>query len=81
MTKPVQQILGGLLVDDSFRTDMTATVTRADITVVVEEHEFGPLTGAELDVVFNMVDELQEQKRWRSLSRIVRIECMNWPCS
>ena len=67
MTKPVQQILGGLLVDDSFGTDMTATVTRADITVVVQEHEFGPLTGAELDVVFNMAESFKN-KTWRSLS-------------
>ena len=80
MTKPVQEILGGLLVDDSFLTDMTATVTRADITVVVEEHEFGPLTGAELDVVFNMAESFKN-KNMEEPIRIVRIECMNWPCS
>ena len=80
MTKPVQQILGGLLVDDSFRSDMTATATRANITAVVQQHEFGPLTDAELDVVVNMVTSFKEEKMAEPIL-IVKGECMNWPCS
>ena len=60
---------------------MTATVTRADITVVVQEHEFGPLTSAELDVVFNMVVSFKTPGKMKEPLEIVRIECMNWPCS
>jgi hypothetical protein len=78
MTKPVQQILGAMLVNDSFRADMT--VPNANISAVVQSYQYGPLTGAELDVVVNIVTSFTQGKMDGSVSA-VRSECPNWPCN
>lgn len=78
MTKPVQQILGAMLVDETFRADMTAP--GANIVALVEAYSDYTLAGAELDVVVNLVTSFKTGKMTAPIDT-VRSECPNWPCN
>ncbi len=74
MNKPVLQILGAMLLHQSFREEM-----KINPTGTAEIYGY-TLTPAEWEVAFNIVKSFQDGEMDDAIEN-VRSECPHWPCN